>query len=347
MRFAALAASLALALALPAAAQAPPKQEPLKKGVNDIVLPEGKYYLEIPNDYDPRKPRPVIVFLHGKTVDLKADNAIGQLSNDFVMKMKRKGYIAMAPVMPPEHRPHWFENGESFMFMEAVMTDLFKKVNVQYVVCSGFSAGSNYTMHYGQHRTYHGWFSGYLVMAGGGFVDKGAPDDIKKKPIWLGCGDVDNDQYDDKTNTTGGARLTKDDLKANGYDSYYDEFPKVGHVMDKKMVDKAMEFVEANEANFAAIGAYLQAGKIRDDNPGKALLLLEMAAATKGKVNEYWTKKLTDGTTAMVERGKKAIAAAVAESDDAKRKDALTKLGQAWVGTSVEKLVKDAMGAKK
>ena len=38
--------------------------------VRDIVLPEGKYYLEMPNDYDPKKPRPVIVFLQPGIFDL-------------------------------------------------------------------------------------------------------------------------------------------------------------------------------------------------------------------------------------------------------------------------------------
>ncbi len=348
MRPAAIALLLAAASST-AFAQGGGKQQPLKKGVNEVIIPEGKYWLDIPNDYDPRKPRPVIVFLHGKTVDLKADNARGQLDNAFVVALKKKGYIAVAPVMPPEHRPHWFENGNSYPFMEAWLNDLFKKVNVQYLVCSGFSAGANYTMHFGQHRTYHGWFSGYLVMAGGCPVDTGAPEDIKKKPIWLGCGDQDNDMYDDKMNTTGGARKTKDELKANGFDSYYDEFPKVGHVMDAKMVEKAVAFHDANVGNFAAIGAYLRAGQIRDTEPGKALFLLELAASGKAKANEYWTKKVADGTASLLERGKKAVAEAAANTDEAKRKAELTKLGQEWIGSSVEKLVKEAMtgGAKK
>lgn len=335
-----------LLLATVASAQTPPKDVPLKKGVNEVVLPEGKYWLEIPNDYDPKKPKPVIVFLHGKTPDPKVDNARGQLDNAFVLQMKQRGYIAMAPVMPPEHRPHWFENGESYTFLEAAFNDLHRKVNVQYIVCSGFSAGANYTMHYGQHRSYHAWFSGYLVMAGGGHIDKGAPEEIKKKPIWLGCGDVDNDTYDDKLNTTGGARQTKDGLKENGYNSFYDEFPKVGHVMDKKMVDKALAFHDAQQANFAAIGAYMRSGTIKDDQPGKALLLLEMAAATKGKIDEFWSKKLADGTTALSEKGKKLVAEAATEPDAKKRTDALTKLGNEWLGTSVEKAVKEAMAKK-
>ncbi|MEK7465860.1 MAG: hypothetical protein AAB074_00475 [Planctomycetota bacterium] len=342
MRF---ALPVALLLALPALAQTP-KQVPIKKGVNEVDTAEGKYWLDIPNNYDPKKPMPVICFLHGKTVDLKADNARGQLDNAFVIQMKKRGYIAVAPVMPPAHRPHWFENGNSYPFMETWLTDLHSKVNVQYIVCSGFSAGANYTMHYGQHRTYHAWFSGYLVMAGGCPVDKGAPELIRKKPIWLGCGDQDNDMYDDKMNTTGGARLTSADLKANGFDSYYDEFPKVGHTMDQKMVEKALVFHDANQGNFAAIGACMRASQIKDKEPAKALVLLEMSAAGKLKANEYWAKKVAETTTAIVDAAKKAIAAAVAMTDEAKKKEELGKLGQAWVGTSVEKLVKDAMAKK-
>jgi hypothetical protein len=346
MRFASTIALLSLALASTAAAQTPPKAVPIKKGVNEVILPEGKYWLDIPNDYDPKKPKPVIVFLHGKTVDLKADNARGQIDNPFVVELKKRGYIAMAPVMPPEHRPHWFENGESYSFLESAFNDLHRKVNVQYIVCSGFSAGANYTMHYGQHRSYHAWFSGYLVMAGGGHVDKGAPEDIKKKPIWLGCGDQDNDMYDDKLNTTGGARQTKDGLKAEGYDSYYDEFPKLGHTMDAKMVKKGVEFHDTNVGTFTAIGAIMRTSQIKSGDPGKALLLLEMAAGSKVKANEYWTKKLADTTKALVDSAKKAIADAAAITDEAKKKDQLTQLGQVWAGTSVEQLVKDAMAKK-
>jgi len=346
MRFVALACLMTVALASTALAQGGAKPVPLKKGVNEVDTAEGKYWLEIPNNYDPKKPMPVICFLHGKTVDLKADNARGQLDNAFVIQMKKRGYIAVAPVMPPAHRPHWFENGNSYPFMETWLTDLHTKVNVQYIVCSGFSAGANYTMHYGQHRSYHAWFSGYLVMAGGCPVDIKAPEDIKKKPIWLGCGDVDNDTYDATLNTTGGARKTKDELKANGFDSYYDEFPKVGHTMDQKMVEKGLAFCDANQGNFAAIGAVMRTSQIKDKEPGKALLLLEMAAVSKVKPNEFWTKKLADTTATLVNAGKKAIADAAALTDEAKKKEELTKLGQAWIGTSMEKLVKDAMARK-
>jgi hypothetical protein len=80
-------ALLALAVALPAAAQG---GKPLKK-INEIEIPEGKYHLELPDRYNAKNPTPVIVFLHGKTVDLNVDNAKGQLGNDFVLQMKRWG----------------------------------------------------------------------------------------------------------------------------------------------------------------------------------------------------------------------------------------------------------------
>ena len=48
---------------------------------------------------------------------------------------------------------------------------------------------------------------------GGGWVDAQGPEDLKRKPIWLGCGDMDNDTYDDKLNTTGGARKTFQEMK--------------------------------------------------------------------------------------------------------------------------------------
>ncbi len=211
-----------------------------------------------------------------------------------------------------------------------------------FILCSGFSAGANYTMGFGQHRSYHTHFAGYLVMAGGGWVDKDGPEDLKRKPIWLGCGDQDNDSYDDKLNTTGGARKTAAELKEAKFESAYDEFPKVGHVMDGKMVEKAVAWVDAHLGEFQAIGAFNKAGQLKDSAPGDGLRALE--GAQKSKCPEYWTKKVEAGITSLTDAARRAIAEAEANPDAAAAKAALTKLGQEYVGTSVEKLVKEALG---
>jgi hypothetical protein len=280
--------------------------------------------------------------MHGKTIDLNVDNARGQLDNAFVTQMKKRGYIAMAPVMPKEHRPHWWENGGSLEIVEAMMKDLKSKVNVSYILCSGFSAGANYTIGFGQHRNHHHHFAGYLVMAGGGWVDKDGPEDLKRKPIWLGCGDVDNDSYDDKRNTTQGARDTAKELKEASFEVIYDEFPKVGHTMDAKMVEKAIAWVEKNTPTFQAYGALQAAGSLKAENAGAALNRLEGVGAVK--CLEYWRKKAEAEIAQLVEAAKKAIADAEAEADAAKAKDALNKIIEKYRGSSVEKLVKDALG---
>jgi len=299
MRF--LTPAVLIVLAIPVSAQAP-----LRK-VNEIDIPEGKYHMEMPDRWNAKVPTPVIVFLHGKTVDLNVDNAKGQLGNAFVMGMKKRGYIAVAPVMPKEHRPHWFENGAgSIQFLDAVIMDVKKKASVSYIICSGFSAGANYTMAFGQHRTYHPYFAGYLVMAGGGWVDKEGPEDLKRKPVWLGCGDMDNDQYDDKMNTTGGARKTSKEFKEAKFEVVYEEFAKVGHVMDSKMVEKALAWVDLNTATFQAIGAFNRGGDLREKDPGAALNALE--GAGKVKPAEYWKKKCEDAVAALMDAAKKKIA---------------------------------------
>lgn len=330
---------LVLAAASPCFAQG--KTPPLKK-VNEIEIPQGKYHMELPDRWNAKTPTPVIVFMHGKTVDLNVDNAKGQLGNAFVLGMKKRGYIAVCPVMPKEHRPHWWENGGSLEILDAMMKDVRSRVNVSYMLCSGFSAGANYTIGFGQHRNYHNYFAGYMVGAGGGWVDAQGPEDLKRKPIWLGCGDQDNDTYDDKLNTTGGARKTYKEMKEAGFEVTYDEFPKVGHVMDAKMVEKQLAWVDLHTPTFQCYGALQRAAEVKGTQPGVAISQLE--AIAKVKPLEYWKKKAEAELATLTEAAKKEIAGAEALADAAAAKAELTKIIEKYRDSSVEKLVKEALG---
>jgi hypothetical protein len=242
--------------------------------------------------------------------------------------------------MPKEHRPHWWETGGSLKICDAMMEDVKKRVNVSYMLCSGFSAGANYTFGFGQHRHHHHHFAGYLCMAGGANIDKNAPADAKAKPAWLGCGDQDNDSFSDTLNTTGGARKTFEDMKAAGFVVFYDEFPKVGHVMEKKMVEKAMAFVNTHTPTFQAIGA-LQRALVPGQRPGDVISQLE--AASKVKAADYWKERVAKELETKMTAAKSAIAAAeaIAEAEAAKKE--LNKLADEYRGSSVEKLVREGL----
>lgn len=334
------AIALLLALALSTAVPCWAKDPPLKK-INEIDIPEGKYHLELPSKFKADAPTPVVVFLHGKTVDLKADNAKGQLNNEFVTPLKNQGYVVVCPVMPPDHRPHWWENGGSLEFVDAVMKDVRARVKVSYMIVSGFSAGANYSMILHQDAKHHHWFAGFLVMGGGGWINPKLPEVHKKKPVFLGCGDSDNDTYTDTLNTTGGARKTIEDLKAGGFDGEYEEFPKTGHTLTPAMAAAAVKWVARKTPMFQVYGSIDGAGRASTAEE-RADALRQFDAVGSADPGEYWKKKADEARAKLAEAVKKEIAVAEAQTDPAEAKKALAELARAYKGTSAEKDVKEA-----
>ena len=154
---------------------------------------EFEYQWSVPRDYNPAKPTPLLIYLHGSNGP--------QGIEPWATWAHSKGAICVAPASP--NRTYWHpvdgatdpkEYEETFFFTQ--MKAWREKFNVEHnrVYLSGFSAGGFGSWWFS--LRYPDWWAAVMPMAGGppaNWGERGPYENVGKLPYWVWHGDEDKE----------------------------------------------------------------------------------------------------------------------------------------------------------
>jgi len=155
----------------------------VKPGVVDFGLAQGRDgSLYVPESYNPAKPMPLLLMLHG---------ALGRLEN-FRTFSRRASRFGMVVVEPDSRGRTWdfdlTRSGADIAFLDRALAWAFARVNVDphHVALGGFSDGASYALSAGLPN---GDLFTHLLAFSPGFI---APSSRQGKPaIWISHGTQD------------------------------------------------------------------------------------------------------------------------------------------------------------
>jgi len=225
---------MTLALAVAAAALIGAKPEDTGF-LNKTIEWEGapvKYVVYVPKQYNPEKPHPTILFLHG--AGERGDDGVNQTKVGLgaaIRKAEDKwNYIVIFPQVPKDK---WFPAIEKLVLAMIDKTKMEYKVDEKRLYITGLSMGGMGT-----------WFFTCkypdLFAAAAPICGRGNPADapkIKDLPIWNFHGDKDN------AVPIKGSQDMIDAIKAAGGNPKFTIYPGVGH----NSWDKAYQEENLNE----------------------------------------------------------------------------------------------------
>ncbi|MBI2921463.1 MAG: hypothetical protein HYY18_10315 [Planctomycetes bacterium] len=172
-----------------------PKGQPLLRGLEKYKVggKEFEYQWAVPKDYNPAKPTPLLIYLHGSN----GPQGIGPWDG----WAASKGAILVAPASP--NRQYWHpvdgatdpkEYEETFFFTH--MKAWREKFNLDWnrICLSGFSAGGFGSWWFS--LRYPDWWAAVMPMAGGppaNWGERGPYEHVGKLPYWVWHGELDKD----------------------------------------------------------------------------------------------------------------------------------------------------------
>lgn len=183
---------------------------------------KGVYTIFVPKGYDPLRPWPLVVGLHGGGADGRdGKDVVGSgrgAMNFYQSGAARYGYIV---VCPSALRAPW-ANRMNDPFLLAVLDEvcLLYNIDLNRIYLTGHSMGGYGTWHYGP-RYAERW-AAISPMAGGGHNGLGVLEKTKT-PVYLYHG------ADDQVVGCGDSRRAADSMRAKELDFVYAEIPDSGH----------------------------------------------------------------------------------------------------------------------
>ena len=189
--------------------------------INKSLMTEDKrrpYVVYVPRDYDPRKPWPLILFLHG--AGERGDDGLRQteVGIGHAIRLSPKGFPCLV-VMPQCPEKVWWDAVASDI--ETALTQTLGEYNVdpQRIYLTGLSMGGFATWMLGAQKPEV--FAALMPICGGGNPED-APA-LASTPIWAFHG------ADDLTVPPEKSREMVDAVREAGGSVKYTEFPETGH----------------------------------------------------------------------------------------------------------------------
>lgn len=202
-----------------------PKKQPVLRGSEkwQVNGKEFEYQWVLPKEYDPAKPTPLVIYLHGSNGPQGTGPWDGWATS--------QGAILVAPVSP--NRSYWHpvagatdpkDYEETFFFTH--MTAWREKFNLDWnrIILCGFSAGGFGSWWFS--LRYPDWFAGVIPMAGGppaNWGERGPYEHVGQLPYWIFHGEVDVEVPPDLD------RKGVEGLKKLGTPVVYKEYPGESH----------------------------------------------------------------------------------------------------------------------
>jgi len=215
---------------------------------------KGIYSLYVPKNYDPMRPWPLVVGLHGGGPDGKdGKDVVGSgrsAMNFYVSGAGRFGYIV---VCPNAVRAPW-RNRMNDSLLNSVLEEvcLLYNVDLNRVYLTGHSLGGFGTWHYGP-KYAHRW-AAVAPMAGGGFNGLNT---LRKTrtPVYLYHG------ANDSVVSCGNSRLAAEGLRKANDDFIYTEIPDSGHGFPPDVAEEMWAFF--HQRRLAVTPRRTRSGKFR------------------------------------------------------------------------------------
>jgi phospholipase/carboxylesterase len=154
----------------------------VKPGVTDLGLAQGRdASLYVPANYDPGKPWPFLVMLHGANGRIPGFRAFSRMASA----------AGMVVLEPDARRQTWdfdFSGGGDLAFLDRALADVFARVNVdpRRLALGGFSDGGSYALSAGLPN---GDLFTHLLAFSPGFMQP--PSRQGKPAIWVSHGTRD------------------------------------------------------------------------------------------------------------------------------------------------------------
>ena len=223
---------MTLALAVAALMGAKPEETGFLNKTIDWEGTPVKYIVYVPKQYNPEKPHPTILFLHGageRGDDGQAQAKVGL--GAAIRKAEDKwNYIVIFPQVP---KNKWFPDIEKLVLAMVDKTRKEYKVDEKRLYITGLSMGGFGT--WDLMCRHPGLFAAGIPICGG--ADTAAVAKIAKVPIWAFHGDKDN------AVPIKGSQEMIDAIKAAGGNPKFTIYPGVGH----NSWDKAYQEENLNE----------------------------------------------------------------------------------------------------
>lgn len=205
---------LILALGRPAAAETGFLQKTI-----DYQGKPVKYVVYVPSTYDPSKPTPTILFLHGSGetgTDGWKQVAVG-IGSAIMMNAERWNYLVLFPQKPPVQERGWIA-------FEPLIMDMLAKTKKEYNVdasrlyCTGLSMGGAGT--WALTAKHPDLFAAVAPLCGGGPEDTAS---FKGIPVWAFYGDQDRAEGIQRCQTA------VQSISAGGGNAKMTVYPGIGH----------------------------------------------------------------------------------------------------------------------
>ncbi|NUN48794.1 MAG: HEAT repeat domain-containing protein [Candidatus Brocadiae bacterium] len=211
-----------------------------RKDVALTISPEkskGIYCIYVPDDYDPLRPWPLVVGLHGGGPAGKDGKGVVGNGPDFYPfldgNVRRRGYIT---VCPTANAAPWSSEPNDGLFTGLIQEiQILFNIDLNRVYLIGHSMGGFGTWHFGP--KYAEKFAAFAPAAGGGHNGE-------SKLAGLGTGVYVYHSDDDPRCAVGPDREAADLLKKSRADFIYTELPGKGHSWPSEVVDDTFDFFD-------------------------------------------------------------------------------------------------------
>ena len=149
---------------------------------------ESRFSVFIPHNYDPTKPTPTILFLHGKGesgTDGLLQVSVG-LPLAIMRARQRWPYIVVIPQKPSQQADWWSERSKLNLILEQVEREFKTDPHRRYL--TGLSQGGHGTFRLAKHLV---WQLAAVAPVCGWIDPETAARELKDTPLWAFHGDQD------------------------------------------------------------------------------------------------------------------------------------------------------------
>jgi pimeloyl-ACP methyl ester carboxylesterase len=267
-----------------------------------------KYVVYVPADLDPKKPVPLLIFLHGSSADCVTHERILKESNlqfwhGYGRNVQREPTILMAPV---GGRGGWTSEARRKAVF-GIIDGLIKEfpVNRQRIYLQGFSMGGAGSWDYLQQRP--SFFAAANPQALGGRKLDAAK--VKNTPIWATVGADDRRWLPGMKATVAAVRAANGDdrgalTEVTGVNPRFSVFPKTNHGGAQGATQKIPGFMDwmyaqVNDGNIAPNVRFVQPalGDASETGTVKAVVVANDPEGKLAKVEFYLGEKLVSERT--------------------------------------------------